>query len=500
MTSDQLRLPLARPHWTLRFSSGSSAVLVGVAAAAALGAGTVLHPELWRGLLAAAFLINVFALGVKWPRAAAVATLLWLPFLAFLRRILIGDAGWETNDPLLLVGPIAALFLCYRIFVLEKRQVAPDRLSKLVLLLLVLAFLCAFNPLGAGGVFGGLAGLLYLGVPLLWFFIGRELGDRRTVRRLMYAVVFLACVIAVYGLYQTQFGSFPQWDIDWYHITGYKSLGVGRTAGGAIQLRPWGTFSSNSEYSAYLGIAIVFAVAFLYHRRPALAVAIPLLMVGVLLAGGRSVMALTLLSGVVLTALRTRNKVFAGAVVVLGIGVTYVAAVTLGDRVDRAANLSGDPTAKRQASGLLNPLDSQDSTFLIHLAALQDGVESGFTHPVGQGTGASNNGANVGGSKTGSVDNDVGNVFLSLGLVGGILFVVIIVLSFRTVFTRYVRGPPDPLVLAVAGMMVLTLGYWLNGGHYATSALLWFMLGWAVRTSPSGEGDLASPAELAPPR
>jgi hypothetical protein len=78
-------------------------------------------------------------------------------------------------------------------------------------------------------------------------------------------------------------------------------------------------------------------------------------------------------------------------------------------------------------------------------------------------------------------DNDTANVFVSWGFVGGIAYVILIFLSFKKVFTRYLRGRPDPLLLAVAGLMFVTFGQWLNGGHYATAALLWFMLGWAVK-------------------
>jgi len=500
VTTDQLRLSRSPEGWTQRLPSGSGAALLAVPAAAGLGVAAVLQPQLWRGLLAAALVVNVVVLGMKWPKAAAVATLLWLPLLALVRRLLIGEAGWTQNDPLLLVGPIAALFLCCRIFVLERRQIAPDRISKLVLLLLVIAFAGAFNPVGEGGLFGGLAGLMYLGVPLLWFFIGRELGDRQTVRRLMQVVVVLAVAIAAYGLYQTEFGSFPQWDIDWFHVSGFAALGVGTSESGSLLLRPWGTFASNSEYSAWLGIAVVFAVAMLYHRRPVLAVTVPMLMIALFLAGGRSVMALTLIGFIVLTALRSRNKALALVVVVLGIGATYGAALAFGERVDRAAGLSGDAKAERQAGGLLNPLDPDESTFITHWEAFLDGIGEGFAHPVGLGTGASNLGGKVGGEGErgsgeqagggregdlgGSNDNDVADVFISLGLAGGFVFLAIIVLSFRTVFSRYWRGQTDWAMLAVAGTMVVTLGYWLKGGHYATSALLWFLLGWAVK--PTG--------------
>jgi len=457
-------------------------MVVGLPVGLALGAVAALHPEWWRGLLAAAVAINLIVVGMKWPRAAAVATLLWLPFVALIRRLLIAEAGWIQNDPLLLVGPVVALFLCYRIFVVERRPLAPDRLSKLVVLLLVIAFFGVFNPFGVGGVLGGLAGLIYVGVPLLWFLIGRETANRRTVTRLMYAVVIISVGIGAYGLYQTEFGPLPQWDADWFHITGFSGVTAGSSGVGATQFRPWATFSSSSEYSAYIAIALIFALAMVYHRRPAVAIAMPFLALAAFLAGGRSVMALILLTGVLLTALRTRNVTIALAVAVLGIGATYGAAIVAGPRLDRAAGLSGDPKVERQVGGLLHPLDPNESTFLLHWDAAISGIRLGIRNPVGLGTGASNLGSRVsGGEGQRGTDNDIGDVFVSTGLVGGMVFIAIIVMSLRKVFRRYLRGRPDPLIFAVAGILVVNLGQWLQGGHYAASPLMWFLLGWAVK-------------------
>ncbi len=482
MTIGELRLPalgIARP---VRLPAETGPILLGIPVAVVLGVAAALHPDWWRALLAAAVAINLIVISMRWPRAGAVATLLWLPFVALIRRLLIAKAGWTEDDPLLLVGPVVALFLCYRIFVIDKRAIASDRLSKLVLTLLGIAVLGAFNPFGVGGVVGGLAGLIYLGVPLLWFFIGRELGSRQAVTRLIYGVVVIAVGIACYGLYQTKFGSLPQWDRDWYNIAGFDGLKAGTVgSSGPVQLRPWGTFASAGEYAFYLGFAFTFALAMLYHRRPVLFVAMPVLALALFVAGGRSQMALTLLTCVVLTALRTRNRVVALVIVVLGIGATFGAAAALGPRLDRAANLSSSATEKRQVGGLLNPLDPKQSTFLGHYDQLVKAVDIGVSNPVGLGTGASNLGARVGGGAGIETDIDIGQALVSFGLAGGLVLLAIIVLAFKGVFGRYLRGPPDPLVFAAAGIMVVNLGQWLQGGHYAASPLMWFMLGFAAR-------------------
>lgn len=192
-------------------------------------------------------------------------------------------------------------------------------------------------------------------------------------------------------------------------------------------------------------------------------------------------MALAMLSVVVLTALRTRNRVLALIVVVAGIAATYGAALPVGDRIDRAAGVSGDAVAQRSTGGLLHPLDPDESTFLGHWDNLLGAIETGFRNPVGLGTGASNLGAEAGGAGDLETDIDIGDAFVSFGFIGGLTFLAIILLSFHTVFSRYLRRRPDPLLLAVAGVLVVNFGQWLQGGHYAASALMWFLLGWAAR-------------------
>ena len=133
-----------------------------------------------------------------------------------------------------------------KLFFLERRPLAPDLLSKLILLFMGLSVVQIANPRG-GGVLVGMRGLLYVTVPLMWFFIGRELLDQSATVRLMRLVVVLGVVVAAYGLLQSQLVH-PVWDRAWVDqvatVRGYSSLNVGGT------LRSFGTFSSSGEYAA----------------------------------------------------------------------------------------------------------------------------------------------------------------------------------------------------------------------------------------------------------
>jgi hypothetical protein len=476
-------LPLRRPTLaTLLRGSGSVASLaLLLGSAAGTGLFVASHPELYRGALAIALVVNLVVAGMKWPRAAALATLLFLVLLAFIRRVLIADAGFTSNDPLLLVGPVVALFLLYRLYIVEGRR-NHDRLFKLMVALLAVAVLQVFNPYAIGGLLAAAGGLLFVGVPMLWFFVGRELCDRRSVTVMIYGTIGVACLVAVYGLLQTRFGSVPSWDRAWVQANGYGSLFVGDRVTSNLR-RPFGTFSSNQEFAAFMSIAVTFVAALVLRRRYVAALALPLLVLALFLAGGRGYMVTTALAGVILLALLTRQRLAGALVVIVGVLGAYGAASTFGPRIDRAAGLTGDAIVERNVSGILNPLDPNKSTVILHWENIVRGFADGITHPAGRGTGATSIATTLTDSENVDTENDIANSFVNLGLVGGLLYVAVIFLVFRGVLGRYFRDA-DVLSFAVAGLLVVTFGQWLNGGLYAVAPMFWFLAGWATRPEP----------------
>lgn len=477
MTTNQLRFarlaPLA-PARALAFAAALSLLLVSAAAA---GVVAVSHPQWYRTALALALGTNLVVLGMKWPRAAALTTLLLLPFLALVRRLLIADAGFTSNDPLLLVGPVVALFLLYRLYVVDGRR-SHDRFFKLVVGLLAVTILQVFNPFAEGGLVTAAIGLLFVGVPLLWFLIGRELGDGRTVTVLLYGTIAVACVVAIYGLLQTQFGTIASWDKAWLDLNGYTGLNIGALEDGN-KIRPFSTFSSNQEYATFLAIATTFCGALLLRGRFTVALALPLLVPALFLAGGRAALVMSVLAGVLLLALLTRSWLSGVLVVLVGSVGIYAAAATFGPRIDRAAGLSGNAVVERNVTGILKPLDPNNSTVIGHWGSIISGFTGAIRNPAGHGSGAStlSNDAKL------DTENDLSNSFVNLGIVGGLLYLAIVVLMFRTVFARYVRHR-DALSFAVAGLLVVALGQWLNGAEYAVAPLFWFLAGWATQPEP----------------
>ena len=152
-----------------------TAALAGLTALVAGGG----HGPSLRLLCACVVAFALIMLALTRPAAGVVATLAFLVLLAFLRRLLIVEAPWQPGDPLLLVGPLVASVLLVKVFVLERRPLAGDWLSKLGLALFLLTVAQAANP--ASGVAAGITGL-FMAVPLMWFFVGRELLTDRVGR------------------------------------------------------------------------------------------------------------------------------------------------------------------------------------------------------------------------------------------------------------------------------------------------------------------------------
>lgn len=454
------------------------------------------------------------------PGLGVIASFLYLVFLAFLRRVFLPAAPWVSADPMLLVGPLVAAVLMVKAFVIDRRRWAPDLISKLVVAVLLITLAEVFNPAG-GGIGAGIAGLMFMAVPLLWFFVGREfLAD--DLDRLMTLIVVLGVVVGGYGLWQTQIGD-PPWDVNWLNTPGastYSSLNVG----GA--LRAFGTFSSFTEYALFEGIALVAAAALAMRGQLIALVPMPLLAVALFLASGRGPLVSAALGVVVMLGLRTRRPQTALLVTVVAIGGAFAGLHFGGAALSGAASGSGG-LVSHQISGLTNPLDPNSSTLVVHVEEVVYGVESSISHPFGQGTAVTNGAAGLAktssttqpgapaavghGSKTTEVD--LSNAFVALGIPGGILYLLLVVLVLVLGTRTYFKGRYE--LLPILGILVAGLGEWENGGFYAMAPLNWMLIGvvaaasWEVsrrrdapRTSvdgtvPAGTGAAAA---VAPPR
>lgn len=459
-----------------RRATRSLAPLVVVAAGAVCVAPVVVdHPDLLRLLFAGTIALALLTLCFTRPAVGVVTTIGFLMVLALVRRLLIADAGWSGADPLLLVGPAIATILLVKLLVIDRRPLAPDGISLLVTVMLVLTFLQVGNP-GGGGIAAGLGGLLFIAVPLFWFYIGRELASDALAGHALWLLVLGAAAIGMYGLLQTEAG-FPSWDREWLLISGWDSLNVGET------VRGFGTFASSAEYAFTLGAALAVACSLILLGRTTVVLALPILAVALFLASARGPLIMAVGAVVVLLGLRSGSPRRALAVALASLVVGGGALVALGPGLSGAGG--GNDLVAHQLEGVSDPLNPENSTLLLHLELVVDGVARGVAHPLGSGTGATNNASSkLGGGNAVSQGSevDISNAFISLGLLGGFAYIALLVLTLRRAAQGWFAG--HKLMLPVLAVLVVTLGQWLIGGHYALAPLTWLLIGYVAATVP----------------
>jgi hypothetical protein len=437
-----------------------------------VGAELARHPSFVRLITAGCIGMCACIAAAQWPERTVVATLLLLPLLALGRRLLLEFTGWESTDPLLLVAPAILGLILVRLFILEQRELAGDLVSKLVLVVIALTLLQVANP-RSGGLVAGLGALLFTAVPLSWYFVGRELVRPRLLRTLFAGLVVIACVIGVYGLIQTWEG-LPSWDQEWVRQTGYAALHIGDV------IRAFGTFSSAAEYGYFLGIGIVVSVAFALRGIPRFLPALPLLAVALFYASARAIVATTLFAVIVVFAARTgsmRRAVVGLVVCMTGLVLAFTFARGI---LQAEAASSSDPLVSHQLSGLADPFDEETSTLPTHLTMFRNGVRSGLLDPFGHGiTSTTLAGAEFGSEGSASTEVDVSNAFVSLGTLGGLAYLALVIIILRAALSLAVQRR-DAVSLAVLGTLVVVLGQWLNGGFYAVSPLVWLLAGFVT--------------------
>lgn len=464
-----------------RIGPAETIVLFGLLIAALFGALLAASVSL-HVLLALAVCPLVLAVVWMSPRSTILGLAFWLIALGMVRRLVGSGSSAGLGDPLLLVGP-AVLVLLFLVASGRGALRQRSRLANVIGLLSLLVLVEALSPF-QGGLLVGLAGLLFMLVPTLAFWVGRSLLDDVTLRRLFQLVAVLSVVSAIYGLIQ-QFVGFPSWDERWITTSGYVALNVGNGV-----TRAFGNFSSAQEYAAFLSVGLVILVTSLPKVRrvllPLALGAIGLVGYALVLASVRTSLVLTAAALGSIAAARVRLRpgvaLFASAfaVVALGVGLSYVS-VSSQTATSAAANPAGT-LFQHDISGITNPTGS-GSSLPGHLSETFDGVKSGFLQPIGYGTGSVTPASGrLGASAIAGTDSDLGNAGTGLGLLGFILYAVVVVLGLLCTY-RLAARRRDALAFAALGLLVVMLDQWLNGDLYSVAWLVWLSLGWVDRNA-----------------
>ena len=457
-------------------------LLGGLAASVALSfsvAASLLHPGGFRVALAATLSILVLAVGTWAPRHLLYALVVWLASLGFVRRLVSEVSPPGDADALLLVGPVAIAVLL--LVTAQEREARPRTgLANAVLALTVLVILGALNPL-QGGLITGVAGLLFVLVPILAFWVGRKLCDDATLTSVMKLTGVLAIPAALYGLGQVFLG-FPPWDETWIRERGYESLSVFAADVEGQAYRPFASFSAASEYAAFLGVATVIWLGYrLMTRRVALAIGVVgLIAAAIVYASSRGVVVgIAAALGLMFAARRRLPLGAAFLVVIAFLVVPFAVSRVVAGAVDGS---SGGVLVAHQLEGLSDPLDPETSTLPLHLSIVGEGVRSITAEPLGLGVGAVTLAGTKFGGYTRGTEADISNIAVALGIPGLAAYLVFVGLAFTRTY-RLAAARQEPLALVALGILTVTLLQWLNGGHYGVAFLPWLVLGWVERSS-----------------
>lgn len=470
----------ARRTWDRAKASALEMVWpVALLAAVALPLPYVLRFDRTHALTAAVLASIICAVCLFKRRGGIVAAVVYLAVLGDYRRYVAHFEGFPANDPLLLVGPAAALFLLGRAL-LDRGIGASTILSKLLIVLMLLMTVEIFNPL-QGGLAVGVAGALFYLAPLLWFWVGRTYADREVMQFFMFRVlVTLGAVAAVWGLYQTYFGLLG-FEREWVEQSGYQALQISDQV-----VRSIGFFTSSAEFQRCLIVTSVIVWTAWVIRRSPLIVLLPLTLLTIFLSAARGPVVMVIGASVLVWAISARNTVtwaprfaLAGALgaAMLVMLLTFVQATSFGGRLA--------PIVNRQVEGLLNPTDPSKSTAVGHAELIKAGLLAGFVLPAGMGLGATTLAASKYGGQAASTELDLSNVMVSLGILGGVLYVVIVAAAVAAALRWWKRERSD-VALATVGVLTGTVGGWLIGGEYSMVAIVWFCIGVMDRLSERG--------------
>lgn len=432
-------------------------------------------------LCAIVIAIPLLLLTVYNKELAVVWTLVYLILLGDIRRIVAEIAAPSAFDPLLLIAPaITAALVGPLLFGLRLKET----LSKAVLALLFVMALEVLNP-KQGSLNIGLSGVFFYMIPVAWFWIGRSLGSVALVEKIIYRVILpLGVCAAALGLYQNLMGFLP-YQQAWIVSIGkvYTSLYVGSS------VRAFGFSVSAAEYATLLEFSIALTVAAFFASRRLWILAGPTLATALFLSGGRGLTIKLVVVLCILWILRKGNRLNPTRL----FGVAVLGAVSLAclsliagrfaspaDAGQRGGSAAQDALA-HQLGGLAHPFDQKYSSAGLHSNMVTTGFLEGLTNPLGHGLGSTTFAAHKFGAESdeGSSELDFSDMFISLGLVGGLLYFVVVVLGIRYAL-HYARNTKPDVGLPVLAILIATLGGWLIEGQYSTCSLVFFILGSVV--------------------
>jgi hypothetical protein len=421
--------------------------------------------------------------------AGLVAMALFEPFRGLIRRAQYLFVDYGSQDPIHLLTPIVTLFafaLLIRSRRLEIFYATPLAGAVSILGLIYLAEV--FNPL-QGSVFVGMAGALFMFVPLLWFYFGQSVNEEFIFKILKLTVV-LGLLASLYGVYQLVHG-YPAFEQYWLDNTDfYDSINVGHVR------RALATFSSAEEWGRYTEFGAIAAFGFAagakrFGMRLAWLLSGAALLCAVLLTGQRTAVFGLMLGVAALVLLGATS--FPRALVRVGLlllpivlVVVFVSPPTDQEMWSKGENETISTLLSHTQRGTLKPADEE--SFQIRLENWTYLLTSVVPYrPLGAGLGAGSL-SEVrfkSDSDLPAIDSFILVVAVSCGIPGALLFMWI--LGRATWFSlKLARSSSNDqrsittrrIVAALMPALVLNSIFGLTFTLYSVAPLVWLFIGW----------------------
>lgn len=421
-----------------------------------------------RTLLGFAILMILIGISIRFPNTSLFLVMIYIPFLGIVRRILIPSFGWSSSDMLVIVEPMLTLLLgsywFYGHLFDKSVSVRDTQIFKMVRWFIFIDVLEMLNPLAGNPITGVTASIYYI-VPLMWMVLSRTHFSSKWIRRVVTTVFVIGIVAAIYGIKQVYFGFFP-FEEDWIKLAGFTSLHIGNV------IRPMSIMDNPQEFAQYLVLAFVVGWTHILRSKVEIkfVCAIGCAVIGYALieASVRSALVTLLLAISTMTALNAKTN---RGRIILAISLSIVLTFSfheLGHIQSSSSLVSHD------INGLTDP---QNSSAGGHLTRALSGIVSGLKMPIGHGLASTTTAAGMFGGGQGNIGTEIdfSNMFVSDGIFGGVLYLVLSGRVFYETFKQVLHQSTNALLCL--GFLIGDLGQWVNGELYSVAPIVWIMIG-----------------------
>jgi hypothetical protein len=437
--------------------------------------------------------------------AGLVGMMLFEPLRGVIRRAQYLFVDYSASDPIHLLTPIVAL-LAFSLLLKNQgldifRQ---SRLAPPVSLLLLIYFIQIFNPL-QGGLFIGLAGALFMLLPLLWFYFGQaaKSGFLRTALRLM---VVMGLITSVYGAYQLVFGltSFDQFWLEHSEFNNWV-----RVAG---VVRAMATYANAEEWSRYLDICALGALGLAvmakrYAHRIAW-FACGMLLFGALILSGERVSIFAFLLGaaiLLLSGARTPGGIMRRAALFLIPALLIIAFAkppAEGNLEEKEQSQALQSMVSHSARGVLQP--TGEGSLYARFANWGEGAKAILYRPYGLGIGSGSVAQTREATELDNLpatDSYILSATLTCGIPAGLLCIWIFGQATLISWRAFRRAAPDSHQLGMWRVMLAIIPVLAFINLFGYSFLLvsvapvgWLLIGWVsaedLRTRAESEREV----------